>query len=117
MVSLMNDMQKALVNRDFNQLRRLYKTTGLDANLEEIINRQVLRIQQDESSLKNSNLFITILLETKDLEESFSKLLRIIFDATKNMPQDLVKPTKKEVPDRDTASQNVEDNNDTTSES
>ncbi len=114
MVNLMNDMQKALVNRDFNQLRRLYKTTGLDANLEDIINRQVIRIQQDESSLKNSNLYISILLETKDIEESFSKLLRIIFDATKDMPQDLVKPTRTEVPDNSPITQNIEDNNDST---
>ena len=116
MVNLMNDMQKALVNRDFNQLRRLYKTTGLDANLEDIINRQVIRIQQDESTLKNSNLYITILLETRDIEESFSKLLRIIFDATKDMPKDMVKPTKTEIPDNSTTSQNIENKNDITTE-
>ena len=116
MVNLMNDMQKALINRDFNQLRRLYKTTGLDANLEDIINRQVIRIQQDESTLKNSNLYISILLETKDIEESLSKLLRIIFDATKDMPKDLVKPTKTDIPNNDTVSPNAEDNNESTSE-
>ncbi len=116
MVNLMNDMQKALVNRDFNQLRKLYKTTELDADLEDIINRQVLRIQKDESSLKNSNLYISILLETKDIEESLSKLLRIIFDATKDMPQDLVKPAQDQTPDKSDIPQNTENKDDKPSE-
>ena len=96
MVSQMNEMQKALVNKDFNQLRKLYKTTNLEETIEQTINRQVLRIQKDESTLKNSNLFITILLETKDIEESLSKLLRIIFDATKNMPENIPQVEQKE---------------------
>ncbi len=91
MVNLMNDMQKALINRDFYQLRQLYKTTNLDITLEQLINRQVLRIQKDESSLKNANLYISILLETKDIEESLNKLLRVIFKATKNMPESIIK--------------------------
>jgi len=90
MVTMMNDMQKAFVKRDFSELRRLYKTTELEGIIEQAINNQVLRIQQGESSIKNSNLYITILLETKDLLESLNKLLRIIFSATKNLPNNIV---------------------------
>ncbi len=100
LVNLMNDMQKALVNRDMPQLRRLYKTTNLDSSLEKAINNQVLRIQQDKSSSKNSRLFLSLLLETKDIEESLIKLLRIIFNATKNMPEEAlsnIKTTKTEL--------------------
>jgi phosphate/sulfate permease len=85
MVNLMNDMQKSLLNRDMQQLRRLYKTTNLEINIEKAINNQVMRIQKDESSSKNSRLYLSLLLETKDIEESLTKLLRIIFDATKDM--------------------------------
>ncbi len=87
MVNLMNEMQKALVNRDMQKLRRLYKTSNLDIEIEKAINNQVMRIQQEESSSKNSRLYLSLLLETKDIEESLTKLLRIIFDATKNMPE------------------------------
>ncbi len=87
MVNLMNEMQKALTNRDMQQLRRLYKTSYLDTEIEKAINNQVLRIQKEESSSKNSRMYLSLLLETKDIEESLLKLLRIIFDATKNMPE------------------------------
>ncbi len=85
MVNMMNDMQKSLMNRDMQQLRRLYKTTNLESTLEQAINNQVMRIQKDESSSKNSRLYLSLLLETKDIEESLSKLLRILYDATKDM--------------------------------
>ena len=104
MVNAMNDIQKALVNKDFNGLRELYKGTNLETTIEQNINRQVLRIQKDEISLKNSNLYITILLETKDIEESLSKLLRLIFKATKNMPVEEVKP----VLNKEATTQNTE---------
>ncbi len=87
MVQLMNDMQIALTRRDMQQLRRLYKTSHLDTAIEKAINNQVIRIQKDESSSKNSRLYLSLLLETKDIEESLIKLLRIIFDATKNMEE------------------------------
>ena len=85
MVSMMNDIQKALIKRDMPQLRKLYKTTYLDTEIEKAVNNQVMRIQTDASTSKNSRLYLSLLLETKDLEESLVKLLRIIFDATKNM--------------------------------
>ena len=85
MVTLMNDIQKALVKRDMPQLRKLYKTTHLDTEIEKAVNNQVMRIQTEASTSKNSRLYLSLLLETKDLEESLVKLLRIIFDATKNM--------------------------------
>jgi len=101
MVNLMNDMQKAIVSRDMPQLRRLYKTTNLDSTLEKAINNQVVRIQKDESSSKNSRMYLSLLLETKDIEESLIKLLRVIFDATKNIPESalrasVTKSNKKE---------------------
>ncbi len=86
MINLMNEMQIAIANRDFQKLRRLYKTTNLDSVLEKAINNQVIRIQKEESSAKNARLFLSLLLETKDIEESLIKLLRIIFDATKDIP-------------------------------
>jgi len=67
------------------QLRKLYKTTHLDTEIEKAVNNQVMRIQTEASTSKNSRLYLSLLLETKDLEESLVKLLRIIFDATKNM--------------------------------
>jgi phosphate/sulfate permease len=85
LVDLMNEIQVALVNRDLNKLRSLYKTTNLDREIEKAINNQVLRIQQDKVSSKNSRLYLSLLLETKDLDESLAKLIRIIFDATKNL--------------------------------
>ena len=110
MVNSMNEIQKALVNKDFNGLRELYKGTNLETTIEQNINRQVLRIQKEEISLKNSNLYITILLETKDIEESLSKLLRVIFDATKNMPVEAVKPViNKEATTQNTEAEQKDD--------
>ena len=110
MVNLMNDIQKALVNRDLQSLRRLYKTTDLDIKLERAINHQVVRIQQGESSSKNSRLYLSLLLETKDIEESLTKLLRIIFDTIKEIPQaafkeEVSKKTLKSEPKPETSTE------------
>ncbi len=114
MVNLMNEMQIAIANRDFQQLRRLYKTTDLDSILEQAINNQVVRIQKEESSAKNARLYLSLLLETKDIEESLIKLLRIIFDATKDLPAQTLEATvqidtDEKVPDskEDSPSKNI----------
>lgn len=87
MVQLMNVLQKALLNRDLPQLKRLYKTNQLESIIEEAVNNQVIRIQKNKSTSKNSRLYLSLLLETKDLVESIRKLVRIIFNTTKNLPE------------------------------
>ena len=114
MVNLMNDMQKSLINRDMQQLRRLYKTTNLESTIEQAINNQVMRIQKDESSSKNSRLYLSLLLETKDIEESLSKLLRIIFDATKDMdeiPESKLSEKIEQIKEAEKAAKKETDNN------
>jgi Na+/phosphate symporter len=98
LVRLMNEMQIALANRDLARLKKLYKTSDLDCTIEEAINNQVMRIQKDESSPKNSRMYLSLLLETKDIEESLTKLLRIIFDATKNIMTNNQNQDQKKTP-------------------
>ncbi len=85
MVKMMNQMQLALLNRDFNKLKAAYKSNNLDQVLEIAINHQVKCIQSENCGSKNSRLFLGLLLETKDIEDSLKKLVRLIVDATKNL--------------------------------
>ncbi len=88
MVLLLNELQTALENRDLHKLKVIYKSSNLDKAIEETIDKQVIRIQKDKSSSKNSRLYLSLLLETKDIEESLVKLLRIIFNATKDISEE-----------------------------
>ncbi len=85
MIKMMNQMQLALVDRDLNKLKIVYKTNNLDQIMETAINHQVKCIQSENCSSKNSRMFLGLLLETKDIEDSLKKLVRIIVDATKNL--------------------------------
>ncbi len=85
MVKMMNEMQLALVNRDLLKLKIVYKSNHLDQLIENAINLQVKCIQSDTCGSKNSRMYLGLLLETKDIEDSLKKLVRIIMDATKNL--------------------------------
>ncbi len=85
MVKMMNTMQEALSARDLNKLKILYKTGNLDKLMEDAINNHVQCIQSEDCGSKNSRLYLSLLLETKDLEDSLKKLVRIIIDATKTL--------------------------------
>jgi phosphate/sulfate permease len=85
MVKFMNNMQLALNNRDLSKLKFVYKTNNLDKILEEAINHQVQCIQEGKCGSKNSRLFLGLLLETKDIEDSLKKLVRVIIEATKSL--------------------------------
>ncbi len=87
MTSRMNELQSGLINKDFGKLNLLYKSNFIADAIEEALNNQVVRIQNGDSSAKNSRLYLSLLLESKDIEESLRKLLRIIFDATDNLSQ------------------------------
>ncbi len=87
MASRMNELQSGLLNKDFGKLNLLYQSNFIAEAIENALNNQVVRIQNEESSSKNSRLYLSILLESKDIEESLRKLLRIIFDATDNLSQ------------------------------
>lgn len=106
MVSRVNELQSGLVNKDYNKLKALYNSFFISTSIEEAINNQVLRIQNEESTAKNSRMYLSLLMETKDIEESLRKLLKIIFDATDNLQQ---LPKAKIVKESDTKP--VEDNN------
>ncbi len=99
MVKFMNNMQLALNNRDLSKLKFVYKTNYLDKLLEEAIDHQVQCIQEGNCGSKNSRLYLGLLLETKDIEDSLKKLVRVIIEATKTLalkqnPQ--IKALKKE---------------------
>ena len=87
MVSRINDLQNGLINRDYNKLNALHNSFQISTAIEDAINNQVVRIQKDESSSKNSRMYLSLLMEAKDIEESLRKLLKIIFDATDNLQQ------------------------------
>ena len=87
MVSRVNELQSGLVNKDYNKLKALHNSFLISTSIEEAINNQVIRIQNDESTAKNSRMYLSLLMETKDIEESLRKLLKIIFDATDNLQQ------------------------------
>lgn len=85
MVNVMNKLQTALNNNDMDTLKKMYHSQVVSDEIEKAINNQVVRIQNGESSAKNSRMYISLLLETKDIEESLSKLLYIIFEATQKI--------------------------------
>ena len=85
MVKFMNNMQVALSNRDLSKLKFVYKTSNLDRILEEAINHQVQCIQEGTCGSKNSRLYLGLLLEAKDIEDSLKKLVRVIIEATKSL--------------------------------
>ncbi len=85
MVRFMNSMQVALNNRDLSKLKFVYKTNNLDKIIEEAINHQVQCIQEGKCGSKNSRLYLGLLLETKDIEDSLKKLVRVIIEATKSL--------------------------------
>ena len=87
MVSRINELQNGLINLDYNKLKALHNSFQISTAIEEAINNQVVRIQNDESSSKNSRMYLSLLMEAKDIEESLRKLLKIIFDATDNLQQ------------------------------
>ena len=107
MVSRVNELQSGLVNKDYNKLKALHNSFLISTSIEEAINNQVIRIQNDESTAKNSRMYLSLLMETKDIEESLRKLLKIIFDATDNLQQ---LPKAKIVKESDTKPvENIDD--------
>ena len=88
MVNVMNKLQTALNNNDMASLKKMYHSEIIANEIEITINNQVIRIQNGESSSKNSRMYLSLLLESKDIEESLSKLLYIIFKATQKINND-----------------------------
>ena len=80
---MLEEIEGIFQNQSFNKLDGLISNKGhLFAYIEELINNQVTRIKKEETSPKNSKLYFSILLETKDLLEAFLKMLGL-FDIYK----------------------------------
>ncbi|WP_115462727.1 inorganic phosphate transporter [Winogradskyella aurantiaca] len=79
---LFKDTQKAFENRSFAQIGAIIdERNNLNNLVQEKIQRQVERTRSEESSPKNTTLYFSILLETKDLVNATMKLLEEYFAA------------------------------------
>ena len=79
---LFKDTQAAFENRSFAQIGAIIEEqNNLNELVQEKIQRQVERTRSEESSPKNTTLYFSLLLETKDLVEATMKLLEEYFAA------------------------------------
>ena len=72
---LLNDIKTIFDNRDFQLLEGIVERNALaQAEITEMIDEQISRTRTEESSPKNTTLYFSILLETKDLVTAVSNL-------------------------------------------
>ena len=87
--AMLEEIEGIFQNHNFEKLDGLISSKShLFAYIEELINNQVRRIKKEDTSPKNSKLYFSILLETKDLLEAFLKMLDLFDDyksKTKNI--------------------------------
>ena len=79
---LFKDTQAAFENRSFAQIGAILdEQHNLNKLVQEKIQRQVERTRSEESSPKNTTLYFSLLIETKDLVDATMKLLQEYFAA------------------------------------
>ncbi|MCK5825091.1 MAG: inorganic phosphate transporter [Ichthyobacteriaceae bacterium] len=75
---LFNDIEKAFSNKSFNQIDILIKERKyIENDVSNLIEKQITLVKTEDSSPKNSMLYFSILLETKDLIEATWNLLNL----------------------------------------
>lgn len=80
--TLFNDAKAAFDSHSFEQIGNILKSKSTAFNvLTEKIQKQVERTRTEESSPKNTTLYFTILLETKDLLTATMNLLQEYYDS------------------------------------
>ena len=73
-----NLVEKAFETRDFDQLKQFYKTSSeLDKLLDAAIMNQIQRVRAQQVDAKNSAFFMSLLNESRDLVDSFRKIIKI----------------------------------------
>ncbi len=71
-------VQDAYLNRDFQSLKLAHKTSAeMDKMVDEALNRQIERVRQHKVDVKNSGFYMSILNESRDLIDSFRRILKI----------------------------------------
>jgi phosphate/sulfate permease len=74
---ILNTVSNVFKTRDFDDLNSLLiEKNNLLKNVSESVEKQVARIRTDETSAKNTTLYFSILLETKDLISALINLLQ-----------------------------------------
>ena len=78
---MFNDIQETFDNQSFNDISKLITDRKYIQNdVAKLVEKQITRIKTEESSPKNSMLYFSILLETKDLIEATWSLLQLYHD-------------------------------------
>ncbi len=78
---MFKDIEVMFENQSFNNISRLITDRKYIQNdVSKLVEKQITRIKTEESSPKNSMLYFSILLETKDLIEATWSLLQLYHD-------------------------------------
>jgi phosphate/sulfate permease len=78
---MFKDIQKTFENQSFDNISRLINDRKYIQNdVAKLVEKQITRIKTEDSSPKNSMLYFSILLETKDLIEATWSLLQLYHD-------------------------------------
>jgi phosphate/sulfate permease len=97
----LNDLSVAIQQFQLKEVKKILKQKNdILMNLEEQLGHQVEDIKKDTIGLRKSQLFMSILLETKDLVEgaaSFAKLYRRVQKLNKKQDQMLIADVEEEV--------------------
>ena len=76
LTSILGKVSAVFKNRDFDNLNDIIKEKNqLLLDVSASVENQVTRIRNDETSAKNTTLYFSILLETKDLIKALMNLL------------------------------------------
>ena len=71
-------VQDAIESKDFDSLKKFYKTSSeLDNIIDEAIMRQIQRVRNNEVDSKNSAFFMSVLNESRDLVDSFRRIIKV----------------------------------------
>lgn len=97
----LNDLSTAIQQFQLKEVKKILKQKNdILMNLEEQLGHQVEDIKKESIGLRKSQLFMSILLETKDLVEgaaSFAKLYRRVQKLNKKQDQMLIADVEEEV--------------------
>lgn len=80
MNNLFNNINKAFTNKDFEAIAVLLKNKeSLMERVSEKVQKQIARTRTEESSPKNTSLYFSLLMETKDLTEAVMSLMELYY--------------------------------------
>ncbi len=70
--------QRAFQSRDFDSLKQFYKAfADLEKLIDNAITKQIERVRKGEVDPQNSSFFMSILTETRDLIDSFRRVIKL----------------------------------------